>query len=417
LRRTLGEQVTVETVLGGGMWRALADPNQFELAVLNLAVNARDAMPDGGKLTIETANVHLDEKYAAMQAEVVPWQYVMLAVTDNGSGMTAEVRAKAFDPFFTTKDVGHGTGLGLSQVYGFIKQSRGHVKIYSEPGEGTTIKLYLPRAHAAVDEVEIESGKPLPGGAKNECILVVEDDADVRAYSCDTLSELGYDVLSAETGAAGLRLLDSHPGVSVLFTDVGLPGGMNGRQLAEEARRRRPDLKVLFTTGYARNAIVHDGRLDAGVELITKPYTQAALAEKLRDIIDAKREPGRVLVVEDEPLIQMLAVDYLEGRGFTVHVAGSATDAINTLGLVPGGVDAVIVDIGLPDRSGDELVREMRTLHPSMPVVFATGAGSQELQSQFRGEGRIAFVTKPYTEEALLAALASLGIAGGKARR
>jgi PAS domain S-box-containing protein len=410
LRRTLGEQVTVETVLGGGMWRALADPNQLELAILNLAVNARDAMPDGGKLTIETANVYLDDNYAATQAEVVPGQYVMLAVTDNGSGMTDEVKAKAFDPFFTTKDVGHGTGLGLSQVYGFIKQSRGHVKIYSERGEGTTIKLYLPRAHAVSEEIEDANDKSVVRGGKNETVLVVEDDADVRVFSCDTLSELGYDVLAAETGAAALHLLHRNPGILVLFTDVGLPGGMNGRELAEEARKRRPGLKVLFTTGYARNAIVHDGRLDADVELITKPFSQAALAEKLRDIIDAKREPGRILLVEDEALIQMLAVEYLERSGFTVHMAGSAAEAMNTLGMVPGGVDAVVVDMGLPDRRGDVLVREMRTLHPSLPVVFATGAGSTELQLQFKGEGRTAFVTKPYTEQDLLTALSSLGI-------
>jgi CheY-like chemotaxis protein len=416
LRRTLGEQVTVETVLGGGMWRALADPNQLELAILNLAVNARDAMPEGGKLTIETANVYLDDKYAATQAEVIPGQYVMLAVTDNGSGMTEEVKAKAFDPFFTTKDVGHGTGLGLSQVYGFIKQSRGHVKIYSERDEGTTIKLYLPRAHAVSEELEDANDKSVVRGGKNETVLVVEDDADVRVFSCDTLSELGYDVLSAETGAAALHHLDRNPGILVLFTDVGLPGGMNGRELADEARKRRPGLKVLFTTGYARNAIVHDGRLDPGVELITKPFSQAALAEKLRDIIDAKREPGRILLVEDEALIQMLAVEYLESSGFTVHVAGSAAEAMNTLGMVPGGVDAVVVDMGLPDRRGDALVREMRSLYPSLPVVFATGAGSNELQLQFKGEGRTAFVTKPYTKQELLTALSSLGIAVAKAK-
>jgi signal transduction histidine kinase/CheY-like chemotaxis protein len=280
LRRTLGEQITIETVLGGGLWHAHADPNQLELAILNLAVNARDAMPNGGKLTIETANVHLDERYAAGQAEVIPGQYVMLAITDNGTGMTPEVRAKAFDPFFTTKDIGHGTGLGLSQVYGFIKQSRGHVKIYSEVGEGTTIKLYLPRAHAQAETTEHHVSPPLARGAKNETILVVEDDADVRTYSCETLSELGYTVASAENGGAGLRLLDANPSIEVLFTDIGLPGGMNGRQLADEARRRKPGLKVLFTTGYARNAIIHDGRLDPGVELITKPFTQAALAAR-----------------------------------------------------------------------------------------------------------------------------------------
>ncbi len=199
LRRTLGEQIVVETVLTGGVWRALADPNQLELAILNLAINARDAMPSGGRLTIETANVHLDEKYAATQAEVLPGQYVLLAVTDSGCGMTPEVKAQAFDPFFTTKDVGHGTGLGLSQVYGFVKQSRGHVKIYSEVGEGTTIKIYLPRAMAAADEAEENIPDITARGSGKETILVVEDDADVRSFSCDTLAELGYTVLEAET--------------------------------------------------------------------------------------------------------------------------------------------------------------------------------------------------------------------------
>jgi PAS domain S-box-containing protein len=414
LRRTIGERVTVETVLGGGTWRVLADPNQLELAVLNLAVNARDAMLDGGKLTLETANVFLDDKYASTQAEVVPGQYVMLAITDNGSGMTDEVKAKAFDPFFTTKDVGHGTGLGLSQVYGFIKQSRGHIKIYSELGEGTTIKLYLPRAFAIFEESEEGDNKSLARGGKNETVLVVEDDADVRAYSCETISELGYHVLSAETGAAALRIFDNNPDIRLLFTDVGLPGGMNGRQLADEARKRRPGLKVLFTTGYARNAIVHDGRLDAGVDLITKPYSQAALSEKLRDIMDAKREPGRILLVEDETLIQILAVEYLEGSGFTVHVAGSAAEAMNTLGKVPGGVDAAVVDMGLPDQRGEELIREMRALYPSLPILLATGAGANEVHALLKSEEKISFVTKPYTERDLLTGLSSLGI--GKAK-
>src|ERR1700740_3352394 len=211
-------------------------------------------MPDGGKLTIETANVYLDEQYAASQIEVVPGQYVMLAITDNGSGMTPEVKAKAFDPFFTTKDVGHGTGLGLSQVFGFIKQSGGHVKIYSEVGEGTTVKLYLPRYRGSENVVDerLESHQ-LPRG-RSELVLVVEDDPDVRDYTVEMVGDLGYSVLSAPDGASALRLLDSHREVSLLFTDVGLPGGMNGRQLAEQALRRQPRLKVLYTTGYARNA-------------------------------------------------------------------------------------------------------------------------------------------------------------------
>jgi PAS domain S-box-containing protein len=411
LRRTLGEQITVETILGGGVWRAHADPNQLELAIINLAVNARDAMPNGGRITLETANVHLDERYAIGQVEVVPGQYVMLAITDSGRGMTPEVKAKAFDPFFTTKDVGHGTGLGLSQVYGFIKQSRGHVKIYSEVGEGTTIKLYLPRAHSTAslkdEDAEVQS---LPRGSGAEIVLVVEDDADVRNYTCDTLRELGYVVLEAENGRRGLALLEANPRAKVLFTDVGLPGGMNGRQLADEARRRRPDLKVLFTTGYARNAIVHDGRLDPGVELITKPFSQAALAAKLRDILDARREPGRVLLVEDEPLIQMLASEYLEDANFQVDVAGSAAEAINKLALVPGSYDAVIIDVGLPDRKGDTLIHEMKAIYPHLPIVLATGHNTRDLRAKFNDQAGLAFANKPYTAEELLSALRGLGV-------
>jgi CheY-like chemotaxis protein len=400
----------VETVLGGGLWQALVDPNQLELAILNLAVNARDAMPNGGKLTIESANVDLDEKYVATQTEVVPGQYVMLAVTDTGCGMTPTVREKAFDPFFTTKDVGHGTGLGLSQVYGFVKQSRGHVKIYSEVGEGTTIKLYLPRARSVLSDAVEHVSTPLVGGSRHEAILVVEDDADVRYYSCDSLKELGYTVLEAENGQAGLRMLETVPDIRVLFTDIGLPGGMNGRQLADHARKRRPGLKVLFTTGYARNAIVHDGRLDPGVELLTKPFTQADLAAKLRDIIDARRTPGRILLVEDEPLIQLLATQYLEGAGFTVDAAGSAAEAMNKLSLVPGGVDAVILDLGLPDRGGDALVGEIRSLHGLLPVVLATGKDLADLRERFRGQENIACLSKPYLAHDLLNALGSVGV-------
>jgi CheY-like chemotaxis protein len=397
LRRTLGEQVTVETILGGGTWQAYVDPNQLEVAIINLAVNARDAMSNGGKLTLETANVHLDEKYTSSQVEVLPGQYVMLAVTDSGCGMPPDVIARAFDPFFTTKDIGHGTGLGLSQVYGFAKQSRGHVKIYSEVGEGTTIKLYLPRVHALGGVEEARADEALPNSPGNETILVVEDDVDVRNYSCETLRELGYRVIDAENGRSGLQALDKYPEICVLFTDVGLPGGMNGRQLADEARKRRPDLKILFTTGYARNAIVHDGRLDAGVELITKPFSQSALSTKLRDIIDAKRSPGRILLVEDEPLIQ-------------VDTAGSGTEAMSKLQLVPGGVDAIVLDLGLPDRKGDDLLREIRTVHGALPVLLATGQGMASLRDQFKDEKGIVFVTKPYSAADLRLGLRRLGI-------
>ncbi|MGC2812415.1 MAG: response regulator [Bradyrhizobium sp.] len=411
LRRTLGEQITVETVLGGGMWRANVDPNQLEVALINLAVNARDAMPKGGKLTLETANVYLDESYAASQVEVVPGQYVMVAVTDSGSGMTPDVMSKAFDPFFTTKDVGHGTGLGLSQVYGFAKQSGGHVKMYSEPGEGTTVKLYFPRVHAAISHDESQGTLAVARGSANETILVVEDDPDVRSYSCETLRELGYNVLEAKDGPAGLRLLDTHPQIRILFTDVGLPGGMNGRQLADEARRRKPGLRVLFTTGYAQNAIVHDGRLDRGVELITKPYAQAALSSKLRDMLDASDGPSRILLVEDEPLIQMLASELLEDVHLKVDMAGTAREALNKLALVSGGFAAVIVDIGLPDSSGDELVREIRAMHTSLPIIVATGKGAKDVREIFQGANNIAIVGKPYRADDLYRALRTLGVA------
>ncbi|WP_395678476.1 response regulator [Inquilinus sp.] len=410
LRRTIGEQVAVETVQSGGLWLVHADPNQIEVALLNLAVNSRDAMPGGGKLTIETANAFLDEGYAASQAEVVPGQYVVVAVTDSGAGMSREVVARAFEPFFTTKEVGHGTGLGLSQVYGFVKQSGGHVKIYSEPGQGTTVKIYLPRFHSTEDRAEPEIVARAPGAAHAETILVVEDDDDVRSHSTGILRELGYAVVEAPEGRTALRAIKQHPEISLLFTDVGLPGGMNGRQLAEAARRARSDLKVLFTTGYARNAIVHDGRLDPGVQLITKPFTYAALATKLRDVLDLQAGPRRILVVEDEPLLQMLVVGNLEDFGFQVETAGSATEALNKLRLMADGFDGAVVDLGLPDYGGDVLVREMRALHPSLPVVISSGQGEGAVRDQFKDLTRIAVLTKPFTSDELEAALVTAGI-------
>jgi CheY-like chemotaxis protein len=410
LRQTLGERIAVETTLSGGLWRVEVDPNQLEVAILNLAVNSRDAMPEGGKLTIETTNVYLDQAYAAGQEEVVPGQYVMVAVTDNGSGMTAEVLAKAFDPFFTTKDIGQGTGLGLSQVYGFVKQSRGHVKIYSEAGEGTTVKIYLPRLHSQQETTVDQPAPPLLRAGVNETILVVEDDADVRAAVVEMLRDLGYRVLEAAHAQAALQMLDIHPEIKLLFTDVGLPGRMNGRQLADAARGQRSDLRILFTSGYARNAIVHEGRLDPGVELLTKPYTQSALAERLRDILDAGTSVRRVLVVEDEVMIQMLAAQYLEERNFKVDVAGSATDALNKLQLIRGGVDAVVIDLGLPDRRGDVLLREIRAIYPSLPVVVATGYQQSERRNMIGEQLGVATLAKPYTSETLASALRSVGI-------
>ena len=285
LRSALGERVALETVLSAGVWTVSADINQLETALLNLALNARDAIREYGKLTIETANAFLDESYAAAHVDVKAGQYVMIAVSDTGSGMTKEVSARAFEPFFTTKQAGQGTGLGLSQVFGFVKQSGGHLKIYSEPGEGTTVKLYLPRIAAAASEVAKES-EPLVARTSGETILVVEDDEDVRTFIAEALRELGYQVRMAPDAHMALAVLKNPGGVDLLFTDVGLPNGINGRQLADEVRQRWPHIRVLFTTAYARNAIVHHGRLDPGVDLIIKPFTQSSLAAKVRQVLD-----------------------------------------------------------------------------------------------------------------------------------
>jgi signal transduction histidine kinase len=286
LHRSLGETIEVETVLAAGLWASYADPGQIENAILNLAVNARDAMPEGGRLTIETANAHLDDEYARNNVDVTAGQYVLISVTDTGTGMDPEVIAKAFDPFFTTKPVGKGTGLGLSQVFGFAKQSRGHVAIYSEVGRGTTVKLYLPRSHVAIAaQANGLDASALPAGHSEEIVLVVEDEQRVRHFSVDALRELGYTAISAPSGVEALRILDDQPSVALLFTDVVMPE-MDGRRLAERALIKRPDLKVLYTTGYTKNAVVHNGTLDAGVAFLPKPFTVAQLAMKVRETID-----------------------------------------------------------------------------------------------------------------------------------
>ena len=286
LHRTLGETVEVEAVLAPRLWTVEADPNQLENAIINLAINARDAMPAGGKLTIETQNTHLDHSYAVQNPEVAVGQYAVICISDTGVGMDSETAAKAVEPFFTTKEVGKGTGLGLSMVYGFVKQSGGHIKIYSEPGEGTTVKMYLPRLLGKLDEQTEDPGLGPAEAQGEETILVCEDDEDVRAYSAEVLRELGYSVIEAADGAAALALLKAKGRVDLLFTDVVLPGGMSGSVLAKEAAQLQPDIRTLFTTGYARNAIVHHGRLDAGVDLLTKPFSYADLAARVRDILD-----------------------------------------------------------------------------------------------------------------------------------
>lgn len=285
IHRSIGEDIRVETVLGAGLWPVHADPSQLENAIVNLAVNARDAMPDGGKLTIEASNAYLDEEYARQYEDTVSGQFVLIAVTDTGCGMTEEQVAHAFEPFYTTKPPGRGTGLGLAQVYGFVKQSRGHAKIYSEIGHGTTIKLYLPRF---VGSLELPAAKPavtIVRGSAEERILVVEDDARVRKLTIETLRELGYDVLEADGGSAALNHLRADPTIRLLFTDIVMPD-MNGRKLAEQAKSINPNLKVLYTTGFTRNAVVHHGTLDPGINFIAKPFAIDQLARKVREVLD-----------------------------------------------------------------------------------------------------------------------------------
>jgi len=290
LRRSLGERIELETVLGGGLWRAVVDLHQLESAILNLVINARDAMDGGGRLTIETANTELDRAYAEAHVEVTPGQYVMMAVTDTGSGMSQAVVSKAFDPFFTTKPPGAGTGLGLSQVHGFIKQSKGHLKLYSEEGKGTTVKIYLPRDISKVVPAEMLPALPraLEFSPKEHVVLVVEDDADVRSFTTGALRELGYEAIEADTVAIARQKLLENPRVTVLLTDVVLPSG-NGRELANVLVKERPDLVVLYMTGYTRNAIVHNGTLDPGVRLLSKPFTIEELGRELRAILEHRR--------------------------------------------------------------------------------------------------------------------------------
>ena len=287
IRRTVGPAIAVEVVAAGGLWTTLIDPGQLENALLNLCINARDAMPDGGKLTIETGNKWLDQR-AARGRDLEPGQYVTLCVSDTGAGMTPDVVARAFDPFYTTKPIGEGTGLGLSMVYGFARQSGGQARIYSEPGQGAMVCLYLPRHHGGAegaDDRADERRDEAPRAGQGKTVLVVDDEPAVRMLVGEVLEELGCAAIEAEDGAAGLRVLRSDARVDLLITDVGLPGGMNGRQVADAGRAARPDLKVLFITGYAENAAVGNGHLEPGMHVLTKPFALEALATRIRDIV------------------------------------------------------------------------------------------------------------------------------------
>lgn len=291
MQRSLGELIEIEAVGAAGIWQIEIDAAHLESALVNLAINSRDAMPRGGKLTIEAANVFIDEEYCRVNPELSPGQFVTICVSDTGTGMSKDVLDRAFEPFFTTKDMGQGTGLGLSQVYGFVKQSGGHIKLYSEPGQGTTVKMYFPRLVGRGDEEDDELSEPVEVGEQGETILVVEDDDDVREYLLDALRDLKYHVISASNADGALNILKrAAVRVDLLLTDVIMPGA-NGRELGRRAQQLRPSLKILYMTGYSRNAVVHQGRLDDGVEFIQKPMTQADLSARVRQILDGS--PGR----------------------------------------------------------------------------------------------------------------------------
>ncbi len=403
LRRTIGEAIAMELVVGGGLWAVRADPNQLENALLNLVVNARDAMTGRvgepqGRLTIEVANASLDEDYAARAAEVTPGQYVMFAVTDTGTGMTPDQLRRATEPFYTTKGEGKGTGLGLSMVFGFAKQSEGHFQLYSEPGHGTTARLYIPRTTAVVRPPSVELAAVAPG--QGELVLLVEDDPGVRQVAGDALTSLGYSVLAAADAEAALRVLEGGARPDMLFTDVVMPGPLSSRRLAEQAQRMLPGLAVLFTSGYTQNSIVHNGELDPGISLLSKPWRTEDLARHVRAVLDQARKPRaphalRVLLVEDEMLVRMTTAAMLADIGHDVLEAETGAEALARLAH---GIDLVVCDLGLPDMDGLALVGRVRERLPGIPVVVASGAAKAEGQD-------VVWLGKPYDETALRSAL------------
>jgi PAS domain S-box-containing protein len=424
LRRALGEDVEVETSSAGGLWNTLVDPNQLENVILNLAINSRDAMQGQGKLTLEVSNAMLDGPYAQRHPEVVPGQYVLLAVSDTGSGMTQEVMERAFEPFFTTKPEGRGTGLGLSMVYGFVRQSGGHIKIYSEVGHGTTIRIYLPRSLQAEAQLPENLTGPIEGG--RETLLVVEDDEEVRATVVDLLTELGYRVLKAAEPQSALAILKSGVPVDLVFTDVVMPGPMRSTELARQAKALLPDIEVLFTSGYTENAIVHAGRLDPGVHLLSKPHRREDLARKVRQLLNhrqqrlaarkhestlarpeptpARPRPLRVMLVEDDEEIRSSASELLGLLGHQVVEASCAEAARQQLAQ-GDGFDVLLTDVALPGMSGLELAREARGLMPGMRIIIASGHGGAGLTL----EPEVVMLPKPYSLQQLREVLGNGG--------
>ena len=413
LRHALGEPIDIETIVSGGLWNTLVDPTQVETALLNLAINARDAMDGPGRLTIEVGNAYLDEPYCRNHAEVSPGQYVTLSVTDTGCGMSAEVLAHAFDPFFSTKPEGKGTGLGLSMVYGFVKQSGGHIKIYSELGQGTTVKVYLPRSMDEEARQETVVMDEAAGG--EETILVAEDDEEVRAIVVEMLGGLGYRVLKANDAAAALSILESGIAVDLLFTDVVMPGPLRSADLARKAVELLPNLAVLFTSGYTENSIVHGGRLDPGVELLGKPYSRDSLARKIRQVLGNRKPVAsvappdarpaaaaipatrKILLVEDEDAVRAITFDMLQLLGHEVRAAVDGHAALAA--LETASFDILITDLGLPGLSGAAVAEAARRLHPAIHIVIASG------QAKIDGAPADAVLLKPYDFASLQAVL------------
>jgi CheY-like chemotaxis protein len=363
-------------------------------------------MPGGGKLTIEVGNAFLDDAYAAEYTDVTAGQYVMMAVTDTGVGMSPDVAARAFEPFFTTKQEGEGTGLGLSMVWGLVKQSGGHIKIYSELGQGTTIKLYLPRERRAEQVAEAPLDHSIVGG--NERILVVEDDVSVRQTAVDMLRQLGYQVSTAESGKQAMAVLQNGARFDLLFTDVVMPGYIGSRELAREAQALLPGIRVLYTSGYTENAVIHHGRLDPGVHLLSKPYGIEELARKVRLVLSIKTgeaevavsvpahlQIGHVLLVEDDALVALSTADMLEQLGLRVRQAATGRQALEIVEAHPD-LDAVIADVGLPDMDGYRLVQEIRQLRPGIKIIMATGLANDSGQAKKGNESGIVHLGKPY---------------------
>ena len=410
LRRALGEAIDIVLVGGGGLWNTLVDRSQIENVILNLAINARDAMDGVGKLTIELGNVVLDEHYVHNLVDVPAGQYVMLSVTDTGHGMSGPVLQRAFEPFFTTKPEGAGTGLGLSMAYGFVTQSRGHIRIYSEPGVGTGVKIYLPRSLMAEADEEVELSGVVTGGT--ETVLVVEDDVGVRATVVDMLGALGYTVLKAEDGESALAVLHSGAPIDLLFTDVIMPGPVSSTEMARQARELQPDIAVLFTSGYAQDVIVHEGRLDAGVELLSKPYRREELARKLRHVLANRQQqmrarqfnpasalgagtPGldltghapepqgdmpksmKILVVEDNLDSQLMVCELVGMLGHTVSGVSDGESAWQLLS--EQDFDILFTDVSLPGMSGIALARMVLSEKPGMRIIFSTGYGKESM--------------------------------------